>query len=246
LGANFEPLVPGSITWSPSPSPGLDDKASVLFGSAAAGLLDFRPRGRATVDLNALGGAAQVSARWKDGAPWLIERPLGRGFVFILTVPTSPDESDIALRPAFLLLLDRLVEATRTRNGAYRITIGEAWFFEAAKSLEVVGPDKAKLRVAEEGTRKVVVPDRIGAYDITLDRDKLTRVVAASEKEVDGRPRRVSPASQSSSLGDTRARVDLSPYLAIGLLALLVSELALRLRARRTPPLDAERASPAS
>ncbi|HMJ51657.1 MAG TPA: VWA domain-containing protein [Polyangiaceae bacterium] len=246
LGANFEPLVPGSITWGPSPSPGLDDKASVLFGSAAAGLVDFRPRGRATVDLNALGGAVQVSARWKDGAPWLIERPLGRGFVFILTVPTSPDESDLALRPAFLLLLDRLVDATRTRNGAYRITVGEAWSFEGAKSLEVVGPEKAQLRVTEEGTRKVVVPDRIGAYDITLDRDKLTRIVAASEKEVDGRPRKVSPGSQSSSLGDTRARVDLSPYLAIGLLALLVSELALRLRARRTPPLDAERASPAS
>jgi hypothetical protein len=204
--------------------------------------MDFHPRGRATVDLNALGSAAQVTARWKDGAPWLIERPMGRGFIFVLTVPTSPDESDLALRPAFLMLLDRLVDATRTRNGAYRITVGEAWAFEGAKSLEVIGPEKAKLRVTEEPTRKVVSPDRIGIYEITLDRDKLTRVVAASESEVDGRPRRVSPNTRSSSLGDTRAKIDLSPYLAIGLLALVVGELALRLRARQTAPIDAESA----
>jgi hypothetical protein len=245
LGASFEPLVPGAISWGPSPSSGLDDKASVLFGGAAAGLVDLQPRGRATVDLSAL-TSAEVSARWKDGAPWLIERPLGRGFVFVLTVPTSPEESDLALRPAFLTLLDRMVGATRTRNGAYRITVGEAWAFEGAKSLEIIGPEKNKLRVAEEPTRKVVVPDRIGIYEIVLDHDKLTRVVAASEKEVDGRPRRVNPSTQSLSLGNTRASVDLSPYLAIVLLALLAGELALRLRARRTLPLPAERASPAT
>jgi hypothetical protein len=216
----------------------------VLFGAATAGLLDFRPRGRATVDLNALGSAAQVSVHWKDGAPWLIERPLGRGFVFVLTVPTSPDESDLALRPAFLMLLDRLVDATRTRNGAYRITVGDAWAFEGAKSLQVVGPEGTRLRISDEATRKVAVPDRIGIYEITLDHDKLTRVVAASEKEVDGRPRRVSQNTRSASLGDTRAKVDLSPYLAIGLLALVVGELALRLRARRSAPLDAGRTSP--
>jgi hypothetical protein len=244
LGANFEPLVPGSIAWGPSPSPGLDDKAAVLFGAAAAGLVDFRPRGRATIDLSGLGNAAQVTARWKDGAPWLIERPLGRGFVFVLTVPTSTDESDLALRPAFLVLLDRLVDAARTRNGAYRITIGDAWTFEGAKSLDVVGPEKTKLRVTDDAMRKVVTPDRIGVYDITLDQDKLIRVVAASEKEVDPRPRRVHPNTRSSSLGDTRAKIDLSPYLAIGLLALLVGELGLRLRARRSAPLDAEGTSP--
>ncbi|HMI83613.1 MAG TPA: VWA domain-containing protein [Polyangiaceae bacterium] len=244
LGANFEPLVPGSIGWGPSPAPGLDDKASVLFGSAAAGLVDFRPRGRATIDPSLLGSAAQVTARWKDGAPWLIERPVGRGYVFVLTVPTSPDESDLALRPAFLMLLDRVVDATRTRNGAYRITVGEAWTFEGAKSLQVVGPEKNKLPITDEPTRKVVVPDRIGTYELGLDGDKLTRVVAASEKEVDQRPRRVSPDTRASSLGDTRAKIDLSPYLAIGLLALLVGELALRLRARRASSVDAERAAP--
>jgi hypothetical protein len=185
-----------------------------------------------------------VTARWKDGAPWLIERPVGRGYVFVLTVPTSPDESDLALRPAFLMLLDRVVDATRTRNGAYRITVGEAWTFEGAKSLQVVGPENNKLPITDEPTRKVVVPDRIGTYELGLDGDKLTRVVAASEKEVDQRPRRVSPDTRASSLGDTRAKVDLSPYLAIGLLALLVGELALRLRARRTSSVDAERAAP--
>jgi hypothetical protein len=108
----------------------------------------------------------------------------------------------------------------------------------------VVGPENNKLPITDEPTRKVVVPDRIGTYELGLDGDKLTRVVAASEKEVDQRPRRVSPDTRASSLGDTRAKVDLSPYLAIGLLALLVGELALRLRARRTSSVDAERAAP--
>ncbi|MET0592503.1 MAG: VWA domain-containing protein [Polyangiaceae bacterium] len=246
LGANFEPLVPGSIGWGPSPAPGLDDQAAVLFGGSAAGLVDFRPRGRATVDLDALGSTAHVSARWKDGAPWLIERAMGRGYVFVLTVPTSPDVSDFPLRPAFLMLLDRFVDATRTRNGAYRITVGDAWSFEGAKSLEVVGPDHNKLRVADEPTRKVVAPDRIGVYDIALDGEKLTRVVAASEKEVDGRPRQATAQTRSSTLGDTRAKIDVSPYLSMLLLALLVAELALRVQARRSAPLETDGTAPAS
>jgi hypothetical protein len=240
LGANFEPLVPGAIGWAASPVAGLDDQAAVLFGGAAAGLVDFRPRGRATVDLDALGPAARVSARWKDGAPWLVERTHGRGYVFVLTVPTSPDFSDFPLRPAFLMLLDRFVDATRTRNGAYRITVGDAWSFEGAKALDMTGPDRQKLRATDEPTRKIVVPDRIGVYDITLDGEKLTRIVAASEKEVDGRARQVNAQTRSETLGDTRAKIDVSPYIAMALLALFVAELALRVQARRTAPMENE------
>jgi len=233
LGASFEPLVHGSIGWGPSPVEGLDDKSASLFGAAAGGLADLRPRGRSNLDLAALGPSAKVAARWKDGAPWLIERAVGRGFAFVLSLPTSPDESDLALRPAFLILLEKFAEAARARNGAHRTTVGETWAFEGAKSLEVTGPDKVRLRVTDEATSKTVVPDRIGVYEISLDGDKLVRVAAPAEREVDLRPRPVAPQTRSASLGDTRARLDLSPHLAMVLLALLVAELVLRLWARK-------------
>ncbi|HKQ70715.1 MAG TPA: VWA domain-containing protein [Polyangiaceae bacterium] len=233
LGASFEPLVQGAVNWGPSPAKGLDDRAGSLFGAAATGLDDLKARGRATFDTASLAANA-VLARWSDGAPWLIERAVGRGLAFVLTVPTSPDVSDLALRPAFLMLLEKLVDAARVRNGAHRATVGEAWTFEGAKSLDVTGPDKERLRVTDEPSSKVVTPDRIGVYDVVLDGDKFVRVAAAEAREVDLRPRAVAQESHSASLGDVRKKLDLSPLLAVILLALLVAELALRLLTQRS------------
>jgi VWA domain-containing protein len=237
LGASFEPIVSGAVGWAPSPAAGLDERAAAVFGSAASGLYDLRPRGRATVDLPSLASSARVVARWKDDAPWLIERPVGRGFAFVITLPTSADASELPLRPAFLTLLEKFTEAARARNGAHRTTVGEAWAFEGAKSLEVVGPDKTKLRVTDEGNGKLVMPDRIGVYEITLDGDKMIRIASPAERETDLRPRAANPETRASTLGDIRAKLDVSPHIAVLLLALLVAELGLRAWARR--PLSA-------
>jgi hypothetical protein len=233
LGATFEPLVPGSVGWGPSPAPGLDERAAAVFGAAAPSLFDLHPRGRATVDLPLLGNAARVVASWKDDAPWLIERALGRGFVFVITLPTSADISDLPLRPAFLTLLEKVADAARARNGAHRTTVGEAWAFEGAKSLEVTGPDKTRLRTTEDANGKSVVPDRIGVYDVVLDGDKLIRLAAPAEREVDLRPRAARPETRASALGDIRAKLDVSSHIAVLLLALFVAELGLRIWARR-------------
>jgi hypothetical protein len=234
LGASFEPLVSGAVPWGPSPVEGVEAGAASLFGTAGAGLFDLHARGRAALDLASLGNGAKVVARWKDGAPWLVERSFGRGFAFVLALPTSAEESDLALRPAFLVLLEKFADAARVRNGAHRTPVGEPWMFEGAKSLEVVGPGRRALHLIEEPTAKVAVPDQIGVYDISLDGDKLTRVAAPVEREVDLRPRDVTPGARSSSLGDVHAKLDLSPYLAVVLLALLVAELTLRAVAARS------------
>jgi hypothetical protein len=228
LGASFEPLVFGSVGWGPSPAAGLDDDAAALFGAAAPGLVDLHPRGRAQIDLRLL-GAAKIAARWKDGAPWLVEKPAGRGLVFVLTLPTSADASDLPLRPAFLVLLEKFAEAARARNGAHRSTVGEAWAFDGVKSLEAVAPDRRHCAVVDDGASKIVVPDKIGVYDLTVDGEKSTRVASPSEREVDLRPRPVSATTRAASLGDIHAKLDLSPHLAVLLLALFVAELGLRL-----------------
>jgi hypothetical protein len=233
LGATFEPLVPGSVGWGPSPVAGLDERSAAIFGAAAPGLFDLHPRGRATVDLPLLGNAARVVAWWKDEAPWLIERAVGRGFVFIITLPTSADASDLPLRPAFLALLEKFADAARARNGAHRTIVGEAWAFEGAKSLEVTGPDKTHLRTTDDANGKTVVPDRIGIYELVLDGDKLVRLAAPAEREVDLRPRATNPQTRASTLGDIRAKLDVSSHIAVLLLALFVAELGLRLWARR-------------
>ena len=99
LGASFEPLLSGAISWGPSPVEGLDEHAPAIFGSAAGSLTELHARGRATVDLAPSGANGKAVAKWKDGAPWLIERPMGRGFAFVLTLPTSPEVSDLACGP---------------------------------------------------------------------------------------------------------------------------------------------------
>jgi hypothetical protein len=234
LGASFEPLVAGAVGWGPSEVPGLDERAAAVFGSAAPGLYDLRARGRATVDLPAQGSTARVVAKWKDDAPWLIERAVGRGLVFVLTLPTSADASDLPLRPAFLSLLEKFVDAARSRNGAHRTMVGVPWPFEGAKSLTVIGPDQIHPRVTDEANGKLVVPDRIGTYEIKLDGDQLIRVAAPAEREIELRPRPVSQGTNAASLGDVRAKLDVSPHVAVALLALLFAELALRAWARRT------------
>ncbi len=99
LGASFEPLLTGPVTWGASPTAGLDDSAGAWFGGMAAGLATLAPRGRATLDASSLAPPARIVARWKDGAPWLVERPIGRGLVMAMTLPTSPDVSDSRAPP---------------------------------------------------------------------------------------------------------------------------------------------------
>lgn len=234
LGATFEPFVSGAVGWGASAARGIDEKtAGALFGAASAGLADLSPHGRATIDEAAQGAQTRVVGRWSDGAPWLLERTLGRGLAFVLTMPTSPAESDLALRPAFLALLDTVVEAARARTGAVRGDVGRPWAFEGARSLEVRGPGGARLPIRDEPTRKIATPELAGTYEVTLDGEKRTRVAAVPEREIDLRPRRVVSGARSSSLGEVRAKVDASPYVAVALLALMVAELALRLWIRR-------------
>ncbi len=151
LGASFDPLVPGVVRWGPSASPGVDPATALLFGPSAEGMAELAPHGRASIDPEASAGA-EILARWKDGAPLLLRRSLGRGAVLALTLPLSTDESDLALRPAFLALLDRFVGTARSRGGARRIDVGEAWTFDGYRAVKV-----QRVALATPG-KPVVVP----------------------------------------------------------------------------------------
>lgn len=230
LGSSFEPLLSGAVTVASSPVRGLEtSSAHALFGPAAEGLSDLAPRRRPLIDAHALSEPAKVALRWEDGVPWLVEKPMGRGLAYVLGLPASPDESDLPLRPAFLALLERVVDAARARTGAARTEVGQPWAFEGVTTLAAKGPTDAPLAAVEESNRKVLTPELLGRYEVLLDGEKLLRIAAPSEDEVTARPRAVADAARSSSLGEVRAKIDVSPWVATLLLGLMVLELGLRL-----------------
>ncbi len=243
LGAGFDPIVPGVVRWGVSPVPGADPATAATLGSSAEGLAQLAPKGRATLDPEALAGA-DVMARWKDGAPLLLRRSMGRGAALVLTLPLSADESDLVLRPAFLSLLERFVGAARARGGARRVDAGETWTFDGYRAVTVervsiAGAGKPEPIPVTEASltpgakkpgeaRLLATPARAGLYELTLDGEKTTRVATIPEREVDLRPRKVETSARSSALGGVATSLDASPYVALLLLALLAAELLVR------------------
>lgn len=233
LGASFDPLVPGVVRWLESPSSGVDPASATFLGPSAPGFTDLKPRGRAVLEPSATEGA-DVLARWSDGAPFMIRRSMGRGAVMALTLPLSVEESDVVLRPAFLALLDRIVSMARAKGGARRIDAGEAWSFDGFKQVLVErvsyagAGERRQVPVSQEDGRPRATPSLAGLYELTLDGERTTRAVAVPEREIDLRPRKVHSSAQAEALGGVSAAVDISPYIALVLLALLAAELLLR------------------
>jgi hypothetical protein len=261
LGASFDPLVPGVVRWGPSPVKGIDPMTAAMLGPSAEGFADVAPRGRATVDPEVVDGA-DVLARWKDGAPLLLRRSRGRGAVLALTLPLSTDESDLALRPAFLALLDRFVGTARARGGARRVDVGEAWTFDGYKTVKVERvpldpngkptplavldgegpgtqagvPGGVTLGGGAQGAsekRLRATPQLAGLYTLELDGERTTRVAAVPDREIDLRARRVRDEAHAASLGGVDPALDVSPQVALALLGLFAIELVLRLVGQR-------------
>ena len=240
LGAGFDPLVPGVVRWGASPSPGVDPASFALLGPSAATLADVAPQGRASMEAETLANA-EVLAKWKDGAPFLVRRSLGRGAVLALTLPLATTESDLALRPAFLALLDRFVRIARARGGSPRVDAGDAWTFDGAKTVTVVregggGPEtRVKIPVIEADRRMRATPPVAGVYEVTIDGEREARVATVPEREVDLRPRPLVQNARDARLGGAAGSVDVSAYVALALMLLATVELAIRIRARGRP-----------
>lgn len=233
LGAGFDPLVPGVIRWGQSPAAGADPTSAVFFGPSASGLEKLSPEGRASFEPIAAEGA-EVLARWTDGAPFLLRRSMGRGAVFVLSLPLSANESDFVLRPAFLALLDRFISSARSRGGARQIEVGDAFTFDGFKDVSVMamplrqGEAKAPIQVVEQDGRRRATAPLAGRYEVTLDGEKNVRVATIPEREINLKPRRVVDSARAESHGGVVPSIDASPYVALGLLGLLVLELVLR------------------
>jgi hypothetical protein len=231
LGATLQPILDHATTWSATSVKGVaKDAPTDWLGEATRSLADLRNPKRTTI-APADVGALESVLPWSDAAPLIARRTIGRGEAWVTTLPFALDASDLALRPAFIALLDAFVAATHAHAAPRRADVGATWTLPAGAS-NVTGPD-GPIELVRDGSRTKLSPPLVGAYHVTIDgRDEL-RVAAPVARETDLRPRRMKSQDGASHLGATQAQVDVSPHVAIALLALLLAEVILRVRAQR-------------
>ncbi|MBW2522822.1 MAG: VWA domain-containing protein, partial [Deltaproteobacteria bacterium] len=249
LGSGFAPMLPAVVRWAAwsrsgaapgsSPAPvieGVDPETDDWFGPSAKGLTRLSPSGRALLEV-APGQELRIRTRWSDGQPFWVERRIGRGVTFALTVPLGAKHSDFPLRPAFLLLLQRVVDTARTLGGVARSSVGTTWVLPAAEQVvaERQSPSGSAepVEVTPRAEQWQLVPDQLGLYRLTVDGTATFRVAAVEERELLARPRSLGEGADDPQLGSTTASVDISRHVALVLLLLLAAELALRSIPRR-------------
>jgi hypothetical protein len=231
LGASLEPVLAHSVSWGETKSAGGDAASAVgPLAEPARSLVDLGTT-RRTILAPEDASAMDPLVKWTDGAPLVARRSIGRGEAWIVTLPFSVDESDLALRPAFLALLDAWVRVALERAAPKRSDVGTTWRFPGAHTVGASGP--AAVAVSHyEGVARIV-PPLVGVYHISVDGKTETRVAAPVARELDFRPRPASPATSGEGLGERRAAVDVSGQVALALLALVAAEIALRAWSRR-------------
>ncbi|HEX8794091.1 MAG TPA: BatA and WFA domain-containing protein [Polyangiaceae bacterium] len=232
LGASLEPVLAHAVGWTDTGVHGADPASAVDgLAESAQSLADLSTTRRATLAPEDI-GAWEPLVRWSDGAPLVARRAVGRGEVWIVTLPFSPDASDLPLRPAFLAMLDVWTTAAREHASPRRSDVGTAWKMPGAHEVTVEGPAGPVSVARDDGVARVV-PPVVGVYRLTVDGKSETRVAAPDVRELDLRPRAASSGAVGEAVGERRASVDVSGPIALVLLALVAAEMALRTWSRR-------------
>jgi hypothetical protein len=228
LGSPLEPFVLGSVRWQrPSASRGVKPETLGWLGPEAASLADVAPEGRALFDAGRIPGA-RVLATFDDGAPFLVERDLGRGLVSTLSLPSSAAESDFALRPGFVALLDHYLDAARQRRGLAQSTAGVPWNFGSERPI-IQGPE-GPLELGEQASEgRTATPALRGLYRVKLGSREELRTVTLDADELSAEPNPPTDIAARSAGARRSQRVDASAEVGSVLVALLFFELLLRI-----------------
>jgi hypothetical protein len=236
LGSGWAPLVPGVVRFAPDEKAEVDVASAAWLGATAPSLEALEPVGRVELEPQATEGA-EVLARWRDGRPLLVRRALGRGTAWTLTLPASLEVSELAVRPAFLALLERFAVAASAGGGELSVEVGQALraplgLTEARLSVATSPSAEPRALVIEKLPEQArVVTAKAGAYELALGEERSLRTATLPADELDFRAREVATSERSGAVGKL-AQVDLSPYVALALLALLAGELVLRVLAK--------------
>ncbi len=239
LGSTFAPFLPSAVTWQDNPSKGANAKSPGALGPLTTTWNDLGAKKRAsfTVDEDAL-----TKASWDDGAPLVTERALGRGLLLSVSLPASVDRSDLALRPAFLELLDYAVHQSAVRRGAQATPVGQHWPVDDHAVVEA--PDGTALTHHLDSGRAAggyVEPHLAGRYTIRTpgeapEESSSTRVAMLERTEQISQPNLQLQAGAQKGQKATLTKVGISREVALAALVLGLLELAFRIvkRGRRT------------
>jgi hypothetical protein len=229
LAATVEPFAREGTRWESGTTIGVDPKSLRWLGGEAASMSDLGTSGRVRLDAADLPGSEIIGA-WDDGVPLLFRRQLGRGLVFTLGLPASVDQSDLALRPGFLALLELVRKEAQQRSGPRRSLAGSAWTFPAEARVEIKAPKDARLAEVPSPRQgeKQFVPETAGRYAVTVDGEASSRFVELDPVELTTtslRPAERALVGAEAQGGDS---VDASPEWALLVLFLFALELGAR------------------
>lgn len=140
-------------------------------------------------------GEPRVVVSFADGAPAVMERTWGRGSVVLFSSTANSAWNDLALRPAFVPLIERTVGAILERQEE-RLNISVGGKFEVAGEAEWIdkdvfvaapgeskGPGALRRLSVVEGVPllRFEETDRAGAYDVTVKTEPPTTVKLAAQ-----------------------------------------------------------------
>jgi Mg-chelatase subunit ChlD len=227
IGATLEPFAFGAARWERKPAATGAKPASLGWvGPEAASLSELAPEGRVLLDPGRLRDA-RVVGEFSDGAPFVIERKLGRGTAVTVTLPSSPAQSDFALRPGFVALLDHFVTEAKQRVGVRRSLVGATWAFGNGRP-SVQGPEgPLELTDASNQGRSATPPLR-GFYRVAESGREELRTATLEPDEITAEPRPPVAEKMADTVREGARGVDVSNEFGWALVGLLGIELALR------------------
>jgi hypothetical protein len=228
LGASLEPFLRGAVAWEPNANGlNVDVGSFGWLGAEAESLSALGAKGRARLDSALLPGA-EIVGRWSDGKVMVARQERGRGLLFSVGLPVSVEVSDLALRPAFLSLLDQMVGEALRRRGPRESVAGTEWWFPQGGALQIA-VNGAAVKTREADGQRVATPELTGRYDITLGGKTETRFVTLAAEEILTPPHQELPSAWKPSHAAAAPQVDASPELGWLLLALVALEIAVRI-----------------
>jgi len=229
LGSSFEPFFSGGASWQkPATGQGLLAASTAWLGEASASLENLSPRGEVVFSP---GPNAEVQARWENNRPFLFEQKVGRGSAFSLGLPASVDQSDLALRPGFVALLDHFVRLASERTGPRVSEVGRSWRFPSDAAPSVIGPEgplQSRLVTTDAQGLLAFEPPLLGRYQISADAKREERVATITADEILNEPVPYVGDQSSAALAAKQPLLEISSEIALAALALFTLELALR------------------
>jgi hypothetical protein len=233
LGSTLEPLLSGAVRWEATEVDGADPASFAWLGAEATSLGDLAPRGRLRFE-GAIPAQSKIVGRWLDGVPMAIEQRVGQGQWLALGLPCSVDDSELALRPGFLAIVEHALDLASRHTGVRVTTAGTSWLFDNGSVVRIVGPTgelRARVLTSTDDhvpRRLVATAEEAGRYRVTTNGRPEQRFVTLDPEEIETMPLQAEGRRTRFLALPTSDRVDASRAVAWALLGLLAAELALR------------------